>query len=62
MVESDIAVHITEMCMLQNRLLAQGGVDAMQQGQKRRGDDENYGPTYCATVASRQHSAVSPDV
>jgi hypothetical protein len=35
MVDSDLAVHIAEICMLQSTLLAQGGAGAMQQGQKR---------------------------
>lgn len=62
MVESDIAAHIAETRELQSRLLAQGGAGAMQQGQKRRGDDDNYGPTFCAAVASQQQSAAPPDV
>lgn len=62
MLESDIAAHIAETHELQSRLLAQGGAGAMQQGQKRRGDDDNYGPTFCAAVASQQQSAVPPDV
>jgi hypothetical protein len=62
MVESNIAAHIAEKRELQYRLLAQGGAGAMQQGQKRRGDNDNYGPIFCAAVASQQQSAVPPDM
>jgi hypothetical protein len=54
MVESDIAEHTAERCELQNRLLPQGGAVAMQQGRKRRGDNDIDGATFCATVASQQ--------
>jgi hypothetical protein len=62
MAESDIAAHIAETRELQSRLLAQGGAGASQQGQKRRGDDDNYGPTFCVTLASQQPSTLPPDV
>lgn len=66
MVESDLEAHIAETRELQGRLRAQGeaqgGADTMQQGQKRRGDDENYGPTFCVTVASQQQPPVLPDM
>jgi hypothetical protein len=64
MVVSDIAAHIVETRELQSNLLAQGGAGAgaMQQGQKRKGDDDNYGPTFCVTLASQQMLPLPPDV
>lgn len=66
MVESDIEAHITETRELQRILRiqgeAEGGAGATQQGQKRRGDDENYGPTFCVAVGSQQHPSVLPDM
>ncbi|GLG94230.1 Uncharacterized protein GBIM_01483 [Gryllus bimaculatus] len=51
MKESDIEAHINEMKELQFRLRNESG-DAAHggQGQKRRGDDENYGPPVCVTI------------
>jgi hypothetical protein len=65
MVQSDIEAHITETRELQRILRIQGEADgaagATQQGQKRRGDDENYGPTFGVAVANQQQPSVLPD-
>jgi hypothetical protein len=64
MLVSDIEAHIAEIHDLQNTLKAQWNVQGetgdMRQGQKRKGDDENYGPTFC--VASQQQLPVLPDM
>lgn len=64
MVVSDIESHIAEIRELQSTLKAQchvqGKAGDMQQGQKRKGDDENYGPTLC--IASQQQLPVLPDM
>ncbi|GFG39296.1 hypothetical protein Cfor_02221 [Coptotermes formosanus] len=56
MVVTDIEAHIAEIRELQNTLKAQchaqGKTGDVQQGQKRKGDDKNYGPTFC--IASQQ--------
>jgi hypothetical protein len=64
MAASDIAAHIAETRELQSRLLGQGGAGAAaaQRGQKRKGDDDNYGPALCVAVASQQMSPLLPDV
>ncbi|PSN44297.1 hypothetical protein C0J52_12970 [Blattella germanica] len=64
MKETDLEAHIAETQALQGRLRAHGeGPSAMQHGQKRRGDEENYGPTLCVALATSQHqSAVLPDI
>lgn len=61
---SDIEAHITETRELQRILRIQGEADgearATHQGQKRRGDDENYGPTFCVAVANQQQQQQQP--
>ena len=63
MKESDLEAHKAEIRALQGTLRAQGeGASAMQQGQKRRGDDENYGPTFCVALTNQQQAPVLPDI
>jgi hypothetical protein len=56
MVVTDIEAHIAEIRELQNTLKAQchgqGKAGDVQQGQKRKGDDENCSLTFC--LASQQ--------
>jgi len=64
MVVSDIESHIAEIRELQSSWKAQchvqGEAGDVQQGQKRKGDDENYGPTLC--IASQQQLPLLPDM
>ena len=64
MKESDLEAHKAEIRALQNILRAQGeGASATtQQGQKRHGDDENYGPTFCVVRTNQQQPPVLPDI
>ncbi|XP_067007027.1 CDK2-associated and cullin domain-containing protein 1 isoform X2 [Anabrus simplex] len=55
MKESDIEAHINEMKDLQSRLRSESEEGAVGGGlsRKRRGDDENYGPTVCVAVGQQ---------
>ncbi|KAJ9580134.1 hypothetical protein L9F63_004207, partial [Diploptera punctata] len=63
MKEGDLDAHIAEIRALQDNLRAEDeGATAMQKGQKRRGDDENYGPTFCVALSNQQQASVLPDI